>query len=512
MQEFWGVVKEKLGKLREKWAGLSLNQKVLIVGALVLVISALVISSKTLVKDDYVPLYTELELDDAAAMTAKLDELGTPYQLSNSGHDILVLSEQKDKTRLDMAAANLPEGEAGFGILTTQSFGETESDKRVKFQIALQGELTKTIESMDKVKSARVTLAIPEDSLFTEEEKSPTASVLIETKPGMQLSQNEVQAIVHLLASGVEGMTPENVTVVDTDGNLLSSQLTQKEQVTNMADLTQTQLAMKRQYEKEIQTSVQSMMDKIAGEGKSVVRASVELDFDQLESNKEVYGPNSFVRSEKLTEETSTEAQDSAQGVPGTDTNVPSYQTTDNSKGTTSTEKSEKIRNYEIDMEQTHLLSAQGDVKRLTISVVVDKELDSQQQKEIEQAVASACGFNSDRGDTISVAGIKFTQNAEKTESSGIMKYLWIILALVLIIIVIVVLVARSRRKEAQIDTEGFDSLVGDEIKIEDLLERELTPQEKEKKKMREEIEKLVDNQPHDAAQVVRTWLSEDGR
>lgn len=515
MEEFWKAARERLARLASWWQGLNLNQKVLVLGALLLVLAALTVTLASYGGKDYEPLFTNLAVEDAAAITAKLQELNIDYRLGDNGTTILVPPEQKYQIRLQLAGAGLPRGVAGLELFSTSNFGETETDKRVKFQMALQGELTRTIQSLSKVQYAKVNLALPEKSLFSENEILPTASVLIKTKPYQELSRKEVKAVVHLVASSVEGLKPENVTVVDADGNLLSAGLSEEEASSAAVELTAAQLAMKRNSEKELQYSLQSMLEQVVGKGKVLVRVSLDMNFDQAESKKETYGPGTYVRSEKLTEEASTSTEQGAAGVPGTPSNVPTYQEMGQQGSTSSSEKSEKIRNYEIDREEVSRRFAQGNIKRLTVSVMVDKELTAREKEDLVQAVAGACGYDEARGDVIAVVGTKFTTAAEEYETpttvGWLSQYGWL-LGLVLALLVLAGLWIGLRRRVEAEKEEGLDVLVADEIKVEDLLDRELTPEEKEKKRIKEEIEKLVDNDPISAAQIIRTWLAEDAR
>lgn len=510
------ALKKMWTQIQAWWAGLTLNQKVLMAAALLLLVAAVAVFSGMAVNANYVPLYTNLSLEDAASIQAKLDELGVNYKLEGGGTTILVPSDVKDKTRLELASAGLPKGVAGFDLFDQTNFGETETDKKVKYQRALQGELTRTIESMDQVEFAKVNLVIPEKTLFTEEQEEASASVLIKTKPGRELNQNQVLGIVHLVASSVEGLKPENVMVVDTSGNMLTAGLNLDSGSMYTATLTEAQMEMKKRFEKEMQYSLQSMLERILGYGKAVVRVSADLNFDEKQSTREVYGPNTYVRSEKLTEETTRSTEGTAaQGVPGTESNIPTYPEGTSGQGTSSTDKSEKIRNYEIDREEIHQKYMQGDVKRLTISVIVDRDLTQKAKQEIQDAVAAACGFNPDRGDTMSVVGMKFSEvPAETSTGMGwlevLARYGWGLLAAALLAAGTGILLAVLRR--ADLKGPQVDLLAGEEIKIEDLLERELSPEEKERRRIREEIEKLVDRNPEDVAQLIRTWLLEEGR
>ncbi|MGE5421726.1 MAG: flagellar basal-body MS-ring/collar protein FliF, partial [Ignavibacteriales bacterium] len=338
---------------------------------------------------------------------------------------------------------------------------------------------------------------------------------------GGQLSDKEVQSITHLVANSIEGLNVENVTIADTSGNLLSTGLP-SDFITSMVDLTEHQLAMKRQFEKQLQQSIQSMLEQIYGAGKAIVRVNAELNFDEKTTKTEKYGPGSYVESEKITEKTSTNSAGTTGGTPGTDTNIPNYQEGANSDtGTSSSEESEKIRNYLVDKEVTDLKYAPGDPKRLTVTVIVDKSLDEQQKDEIKQAVETAVGIDRDNPDsalkrTVSVTSMKFTASpktlAETTDISGMVsQYWWLVLILIFLLAGFAVWMA-LRGSNSGKQSRGFEALVGDDIKIEDLLERELSPEEKERKKIREEIEKLIDKSPEDAANMLRTWLLDERR
>ena len=225
MNSFWERVQHWLQLAKNRWSLLTLNQKVLISGAVLLTLVSLgmLLSSQT--AKNYEPLYSGLSVEDAAAITKKLDELKISYRLSDEGSTILVPSEQKYQVRLQLAGEGLPKGTAGFELFQSTSFGETETDKRVKYLTALQGELVRTIESLDKIESARVHLVLPEPRLYVDQEAPATASVVLKVKIGEELTNREISGIVHLVANSVEKLKPETVVVVDQYGNLLSADI-----------------------------------------------------------------------------------------------------------------------------------------------------------------------------------------------------------------------------------------------------------------------------------------------
>lgn len=538
----------------DKWKELSLNRKVLfsaIAVGLVVVLVFLFLRGNTATPNEV--LYAELDQKDASAVTAKLDEFKIPYELQNNGSTILVAPDIKDSTRLKLAAENLPSGEAGFELFSATNFGETQTDKKVKYQRALQGELARTIQSLDKIKAAKVNLALPEESLFSETQEDPKASVVINTKEDEKLTSKEVQAIINLVANSVERLTPENVVIVDQNGNLVSEDMPNEEdQKQSVSEIVRTQLAMKKQFEKDKQEAIQTMLDKALGKNNSVVRVNAELNFNDREQFDEKYthdpdGP--FVVSENIKKESGTETTNNVANVPGTDTNIPQYTTPTTEGGTSTYDKSEKTRNYDLNKTETVTDFQIGDVKYdyLTVSVFVNNAAvknaamgTSLQQKEdkVRSMVATACGLRENRqdenvrlADSISVAFIDFyTKPAPDITPQGtLQKFMaspaapWLLIFLALIIIVLIWLLKQRRdrlEREAaeQLAIEqadqayAFDETAEEEISLQEIIERDMSPEEREKQRIRQEIEKLIEDNPENAAQVLKTWLIEDLR
>lgn len=513
MNNLWDRVRHWLQLVKNRWSLLTLNQKVLISGAVLLTLISvgMLLSSQT--AQNYEPLYTDLAVEDAAAITKKLDELKISYRLSDEGRTILVPSEQKYRVRLLLAGEGLPRGTAGFELFQNTSFGETETDKRVKYLTALQGELVRTIESLDKIDSARVHLVLPEPRLYVDQEAPATASVMLKLKPQEELSRKEILGIVHLVANSVEKLKPENVVVVDQYGNLLSVDLPTSDSIAS-AELSVQQMTVKRQLEREKQQAVQSMLDATLGPGKSVVRVNAELNFDEVEQYSQDFDPDQRVVVSKHTvEESSTSNSTEASASPGVDTNVPTYQGTGGQGTSSSTsEKTEQTVNYEGDKVETRTKVAPGAIKRMTVAVLVDEEFEPKRE-DIVQAVKNAIGADEKRNDSVSVSFMKFQPQAEETAPapSAWQKY-WLPAGLAAVMLTSVFAFWLWRRRKGRGQEEGFEALVDEEIPVESLVERELTPEEREKLRIRQEIDKLIEENPADAAQIIRTWLLEEKR
>ncbi len=541
MESFVNRIGQWGAQVRERWQQLSLNQKVLFSAVIALLLVTLVILlARGKGETGLAPLYTELEQKDAADIVEKLQEYKVPHKLADNGSTILVPETVRDSTRLKLAADDLPRGEKGFELFQETSFGETQTDKKVKYQAALQGELARTIQSIDKIKAARVNLALPEPSLFSENEGVPKASVVINTQEGESLSPREVKAIVNLVANSVERLDPENVVIVDQNGNLVSENLPDYQ--ASSSDQVRMQLAMKREFEKEKEQAIQSMLDKTLGQNNAVVRVNAELDFDEKEQVEERYshdplGP--FFESQQVKKESGTDTTGAQPGIPGTDNNIPQYTEVAAPGGTSTYDKSEKTTNYLVNKTETVTKFSPGDVKYdyLTVSVFVNNagtrnaslgETDQEKQETIRNIVAAACGLRENRPEenvhleeNISVEFIDFYTPPGKDTPTGLVPRLlaspltpWV-MALLATLVVMLVLMLRKRRAETPVEEEigsEFEAMVEEEIKLEDLIDRNMTPEEREKQRIRREIEKLVDENPENAAQVIKTWLVEDTR
>ncbi len=544
MEKILDQLKQAGAKIQEIWAERSLNQKLIYAGAIIFIVIAASVYFVGSKQTPYEVLYTELDAKDASAIVAKLDEYKTPYKLDNNGTTILVSPTDKYTTRLKLAGANLPMGVAGLELFQTNNFGETQTDKKVKYQMAMQGELARTIQSLEKVKAARVHLVIPEKTLFSDKEELPSASVAITTKDETKLTPQEVQGIINLIANSVEGLDPKKVVIVDHNGNLISDNLPQKGTTTEMLA---SQMAMKKEIEKEKQLAIQSMLDSALGKNNSVVRVSAELNFNDKEQKNETYTHDpdgSFTRSEHIIKEAGTGTTTSTAAVPGTDTNIQQYtQVNPNTGGTSTTDKSDVTRNYEINKTESVIKYSTGETKYdyLTVAILVNnagtaqsKLGDTEEAKitKIRNIAATACGLKENRPnesvslkDNISVAFIDFYAEPvpEPAPATAIQKMLSspltpFVFALVALLIVVLVWLLIRRRKQQEVEEQereaelAFETVVDEEISIGDLLEKNLSPEEKERQKIRQEIEKLIDESPESAAQVLKTWLIEEQR
>ncbi len=370
---------------------------------------------------NYSLLYANLSAQDLAAVAASLDDAGVPYRLEHGTGTILVPASRVHDLRLQMAARGLPETEAtGYEILEKETgFGTSRFLERKRYQRALEGELTRSIESISAVESARVHLALPKESVFVRDRAKPTASVLVRLKPGGRLSESQVAGIVHLLASSVPGLEPEAVTVVDQKGRLLSETPDQRE-----PGLNASQFEYNRRVEEEYTRRIREILTPIVGAAGVRAQVTADLDFTVTEETRETYQSDpAAVRSEKIREQQNSTGE--AEGVPGALSNQPprggTLSTTDAGQETVRSSSREVVRNYEVDRAISHSRHAPGRIRRLSIAVVLDyrKTLDAEgkvQQQPLEPAeleritelVKKAVGFDPERNDSIHVINMPF--------------------------------------------------------------------------------------------------------
>lgn len=520
-------MRETILQLKEQatalWSGLNKKQKIMIGAAVIALLLSIILLTLWANKPKYAPLFTKLSAQDAGVIVNKLEEKKIPYQLQDNGTTVLVPSEYVYKTRLQLASDGLPQnGVVGFEIFDQTKFGSTEFEQKVNYVRAINGELARTIMNLDGVDTARVQIVIPETKLYVDQQKEATASVLVKLKPGVKLETAQVKGIIHMVSSSVEGLKPENVTIVDTNGDILSAGI--EDDQNNQNKLTSTQLDVQKNYENDMEKSIQSMLDKILGPGRAVTRVTAQLDFDQREVQSETYSPvvdgEGIIRSRQQTNESyQGTGGGAAQGIPGTTSNIPQYQAASQG-GSSEYNRKELTENYEINKVAERRTVASGTVKRLSVSVVVDGNLSGMQKSSLQDAIATAAGLDTSRGDQVTVQSYAFDrsiveqmkkQMEEEDKKERQRMLIWAGIGLLALLIagyslLKVIQQHRRRREELELDIPEIQDIVS----IKDLEKVELSPEEKAKEELRKEIEKLAKNQPTDVATLLKAWLSEE--
>lgn len=385
----------------------------------------------------YKVLFSGLSQRDAAQVVAKLKDLKVPYSLSGDGGTVSVPEEQIYEARLALAGEGLPRGQGvGFEVFNKVDMGTTEFVQKINYQRALEGELARTIASFAEVREARVHIVMPRDSLFVEEEKKPSAAVVVDLTSGRALSASQLAGVVNLVASAVPDLTDERVTVVDTRGNLLYKK--QADTPGFAAGLTASQLDYQRNYEKQMRAKVETMLEQVLGPGRAVVRVASDIDFTRTQTTEDLFNPDQVaVRSESRNNDSSMAQGQPPTGSPDQRFNLAQQNATPSEgKEQTTSKREGETTNYEISRTQRQVSKAIGGLKRLTVAVVVDgpyKEekgeggqstrtftpRSAEEIRQLTEIVRRAVGYNEGRGDEVTLANVAFASPGDLGVAAG---------------------------------------------------------------------------------------------
>lgn len=439
-------------RLRFAMSRLSNQQKILLMIAVAAIVALLVASNTWLKQADYRILFSNISERDGGAIIAALDQMNIPYQFNESGGAILIPGAKVHEVRLRLATQGLPKGGGvGFELMENQKFGISQFAEQVNYQRGLEGELSRTIQSIAAVQTARVHLAIPKPTVFVREELKPSASVLLNLYPGRALDPSQIAGIQNLVAASVPNLSLSGVTLIDQTGAMLS----QLKSPLMDAGLDPTQIKYVREIEASAIKRVDDILAPIVGQGNARVQVAADIDFSQSEQTAETHRPNTTppdvaIRSQQTSE--SASATPSAQGIPGALTNQPPVPATAplttppvagagtpaappgqplpgqlnaagvqgpiNSIAQPINTKKDSTINYEVDKTIRHTKQSVGTIKRLSAAVVLNHRKDAKglvkpiadaELKQINELVKEALGYNKDRGDTVSVANAPFS-------------------------------------------------------------------------------------------------------
>ncbi|GAX87504.1 flagellar M-ring protein FliF [Lebetimonas natsushimae] len=538
---------------------LNKKQKIVIgvsIAIVILLISFLIVYNSASAKkyNNYAVLFENLKPKDAALIAQYLDKKQISYIIPQDGV-IEVPKNKVQKLRIDIAAQGLPKsGNIGFELFDKNSFGATAFEEKIKYLRALEGELANTIESIDAVEEAKVNIALPKESVFVSKQIPPTASVMIKLKPNMILTPKQIKGIKYLVAAAVPKLKPENVKIIDQYGNLLG----ENDELTANNELLKTEMIYKKRLEKELENKIVSILAPVVGgSDKVVAKVNLDIDFSKVKSHATIYSPDNVVRSEQTLEEEKTGYGDKkVGGVPGAVSNIGPVQGLKSNQIKNKYSKSETTTNYEISTTIKDTIAPLAKIKRVTAAVVVDGHykkdkngkivfvpLDKIEIANITNLVKNVIGFDSKRGDSVSVSSFQFNNVNNSNKSTvetvmgnielylgafgNIIKYL--ILAIVLFIFYKKVIVPFSRKmlevkpeekvekpkKVLEIEEEEEDTY--DKIKeLKEKVETQLgisssvNEEELKYEVLLERITKMVEEKPQEVAKVLENLLKEE--
>lgn len=453
------------------WAKLSTPKRIALItlslAALVGVLAVAFVGNR----ERYAYLYTELATEDAAQIVEKLKTQQVPFQLENGGTAIMVPEDKVAGLRLELAAGGLPRGgRVGFEIFDQARIGATEFEQQVNLRRALEGELARSVMSIDGVKAARVHLVLPERRLFAARSEAASASVVVRLGNSAGFGRREVAAVVHLVATAVPGLSKDRVSVVSTEGVTLHRPVSDAQ---GAAELTDLQGEQSRLVASQFESQVQAQLERVVGPGNADVRVNVDLNTSTREKNEELYEPSkTALRSENQVEELSGGQEAGVAGVPGARTNLPDAEdgkaATPTPAAGGGTVRRSHTRNWEVERVTQKTLTPPGELHRLSVAVLLNGRWEQRGQKSIfvprsgeevkmlEEVVKRAVGFNAERGDNVLVQAAQFSRVEEPVPAADprwvvLTKTYWPVAAGVaaLLGIATLVLVWRSSSKKA---------------------------------------------------------------
>jgi flagellar M-ring protein FliF len=399
-----------LERFSQGFNSLSGTRKMTLVGVATLILASIMLFVYFTNQEDYRVLFSNLGSEDASSIVAKLKEKKIPYQISPSGDTISVPSTKVSELRLDLASAGLPHGGGvGFEIFDNKTLGATDFEQQLNYRRALQGELARTINSLEEIQQSRIHIALPKESLFIDQQKKPTASVTVKLKTGKKLKQSQTEGIAHLVASSVEGLSPDDVIIVDSQGNILSK----NQADSRLARMSSSQIEYQRNIEKDLTNQIQTLLENVVGQGKAVVRVNADLDFRITEKTEETYDPESpVIRStQKQMDKTTSSSSASGKASGSVPTSGPEK------------EKADETVNYEINKTVSKTVMPVGEIKKISIAVLVDgiytkddkgaaiyQERSKKELESLEDLVRKSTGLNGQRGDQVVVTSMPFNR------------------------------------------------------------------------------------------------------
>ncbi|MFO7653904.1 MAG: flagellar basal-body MS-ring/collar protein FliF [Candidatus Krumholzibacteriia bacterium] len=492
-------VRDVIARFGRGLQGLSFGQRVVLGGVAVAALVSMTVFGLWLGREEQAVLFANLGPADASAALEELAKLDVPARLANGGTTVMVPASRVHRLRVDLAARGIPAASTvGFEIFDGQQYGLTEFLQNVNFKRALEGELTKSIETLQGIESARVHLVLPKPSIFRREESAATASVVLRLERMARPSESQIAGIRSLVAGSVEALTPEHVTVIDQHGKELSPAYAD-----DSVGRSEGQLALKKEVEFHLTEKAQSMLGEVLGPDRAIVRVDATLNFEKLDREREIFDPQgAVVRSEERqeTSETQSGANDES-----------------------------SVTNYEINRTVERVVGETGGVKALSVAVFVDgvwaapegggepvyRPLPDDELNQIRRIVATAVGLNSVRGDQIEVVNMPFSNRRDAPTSGGVPATRWLELVpqyggrLFLLALLVGLLLSFRRNLERVLAevfparrTAGGGEAVAPPERFEGL--PDMTDQ------MIEDVQEYAAENPDRVAEVIQSWIYEE--
>ena len=530
MPRFLQIIKDFLDSLSPARKLSFLLVLVFVIGGLI----AIVLWGKRV---DYRALFSDLNPQDANAIVEALKGRKIPYVLEANGTVIMVPADQLSDARLFLAGEGMPSGGSiGYELFDEAKLGMSEFLQKINLRRALEGELARTIGHLEEIRSARIHLVIPERTLFAEEQQPATASVVLTMAKHAVLTQGQIKGIVNLVSRSIEGLSPQNVSIVDNSGNTLYGGVDPG----GNGMLSQTQHELKAKIENGLQRKVTRILEQTVGKNKVVVQVDADVDFKEMKQIKEIYDPEqSAVRSEQRQTEESLGGGINPAGIPGVKPNVEGQVNDSGGAGQSVHRRSSETINYEITKIVQDSFDPGGEIRKLSLAVLVDgsytKEAategtekltyvprSAEEMAKYKMIVENAIGYDEVRGDSVEVVNLPFERvevdlEAERMFVEAERRRFWapyikygIMLALAMVVIFFIVRPVLKEIMTARPAKAPPEKLLTEEDRVRlEMMKEAPTIEESEKKPPIERIREMADEDPEQMARMVRSWMKE---
>lgn len=515
-------VKELLGKFNSKSKKIKIAVVIAVIAVIIAIGSAMFYSSS----NKYQILFSNLDPTDAQTVLNTLNESKVDTKIDSSTNTIMVPKDQVDTLRLELAPT-LKSGSNGYELMDSgSSFGMTDEEFKIKKVRMQQGELEKTIKSFPQVEEARVHITEATSSVFAKNSTPGKAAVYLQLKKGSKINEDQVKSIVALVSGSTENIPRENIDVIDDNMNLLTKDINSEDTTTVSSEEITKQQDAEKIYEEKLQKAIISLLEPVVGKDKVRATVNVNLDFDSKQKTQTVVDPNKVIISQENSKETNVTGTNGQTSESPVDNNMTNTITTTNGDQTNSSKEDQKT-NYEVGKSESKVISAPGEVKRLTASVVVDGNLDEATQQTLSNAVGNAIGVDVLRGDQVSVLGMAFDTTAQdqakaqfdamNAEAATSSRNLMMIIAGVLgaiILGIIIFFVMKRRKKKTEENEVLLNTLIDDTIipKEPETFEPIEFETKNQKTHLENEIKKYATEKPEQVVEIIKSWLTENER
>lgn len=516
---------EKVKGLLEKFKSQSRRIKIAVAVAVLAVIIAIASGIYYSTSNKYQVLFSDLDAADAQTVINTLNEKKVSTKIDSSNNTIWVPKDQVDELRLELAPT-LTSGSKGYELMDSgSSFGMTDEEFKIKKVRMQEGELEKTIKSFPQVEDARVHITEAQDSVFVKDKNPGKAAVYLKLKKGTSINEDQVKSIVALVSGATQNIPRENIDVIDDKMNLLTKDINSEQNGQASSEEIGKRQDAEKTYEDRLDKAIISLLEPIVGKGKVKATVNANLDFDSKQKTQTVVDPNKVIVSQENSKEANT-AGTGANSQSPVDNNM-SNQVTNNTTDSSTSSKENQKTNYEVGKTESKVISAPGEVKRLTASVMIDGNLDDATKQTLQDAVGNAIGLDKLRGDQVSVVGMAFDtsdKDAAKTaldamnaEEATASRNKMIAIAGILGALLlggIIFLILRRRKKKSEESEQLLNTLIDDSIMPKepenfDPIEFEVKTH---KSHLEDEIKKYATEKPEQVVEIIKSWLTENER